>query len=190
MSWEVAKSQQTLFNFPFIPNPPCQYILGKESCEITLESGGLIVHPVNANIGMPSSAWASKILLLDPLAMGVKWTPPAVATGWYANLQITKLQENSEQCKFWEYTNELYYLPGHLWWGVQTLFKMGWYWYFAMHLPHLHTITPRIRLSAVGPLYKHNVTEPEIHTNVCLHGMPYTLGFVTIVCCRSWTYCL
>jgi len=112
-----CEMHQTLFNPPLQFNLSHAHILGKESCEITLESGGLIVHPVNANIGMPSSAWASKILLLDPLAMGVKWTPPAVATGWYANLQITKLQENSEQCKFWEYTNELYYLPGHLWWG-------------------------------------------------------------------------
>ena len=45
-----------------------------------------------------------------------------------------------------------------------------------MHLPHLYT-TPRIRVSAVGPLYKQNVTEPGIHTKVCLQGMPLTLGF-------------
>ena len=67
-----CEMHQTLFNPPFQFNLSHAHILGKESCEITLESGGLIVHPVNANIGMPSSAWASKILLLDPLAMGVK----------------------------------------------------------------------------------------------------------------------
>jgi len=40
-----------------------------------------------------------------------------------------------------------------------------------MHLPHLHMTTPRVRVSAVGPLYKQNVTELGIHTKVCLQGM-------------------
>jgi len=99
MPREVAKSQQTLFWFLNLSHA---HILGKESCEITLESGGLMVHPVNASTGIPSSAWAPKHPLAGPISMGVKWTPPAVATGWYAKLQITKLQENS--ARFWEYS--------------------------------------------------------------------------------------
>ena len=40
---------------PSLLNSSHANILRKESCEITLESGGLMVHPVNANIGMTSS---------------------------------------------------------------------------------------------------------------------------------------